>query len=262
MLRQFCTTNDLTPHFTANGEYVPVPDTGGDFAGITFPAKTNGQWSNSIAQVVNNPAMMRPLPESEFRLREIHSHWKRSGVRHFPNIVTTASFTPEGPSGHTQLVDNFNWFETCIDMAAIQARFFSDSTNLSAIPTLGGRSTLVVANLSVFDPDNGRTEKARPTTATGWYPDAFSLLKSGFDAYTPTLHLDDKYNAIYALTNGTLNWVTPAGSKIGSKDAGHRSGPYWDNQKKTFEQSHPKEVSTGLYNMVQTLFYSARPSGK
>jgi len=260
LLRMFCTTNDLTPHFSADGEFVPVPDTGGDFAGINFPAKTNNTWLNDFAQIVNNPAMMRPLPESEFRLREIHPHWKRSGVRHFPNITTAFPFVPDGPSGHTQLIDNFNWFETCIDMAAIQARFFSDSSNLSQIPVLGGRSTLVVAHIDILDPDTGK-KTLRPTSVPGWYPDSFSLIKSSFDAYTPVLHLDDKYNAIYSLTNGTFNWLTPSGSKIGSKDANHRNGPYWDNQKKTFELAHAREVSTGLFNMIQTLFYSARPNG-
>nr|UYD21361.1 coat protein [Colletotrichum associated partitivirus 2] len=259
LLRLFCTTNNLGQYFTESGEFVPVPSTGGDFAGIRFPAQAGNQWTNVYAQVINNPAMMRPLPESDFKLREIHAHWKRSGVRHFPDITTTNPFNPEGSGGHTQLIENFDWFEMCISMAATQARFFSDSSNLSAIPTIGGRSTLVVSNINVINPSNNE-ELPRPTTVNGWYPDTFASLKSSFDAFTPVLHQDDMYNAIFALTNGTLNWKATGNAKIGSKDAAHRSGPYWDNQKKTFELASPVKVSTGLYNMVQSLFYSARPN--
>lgn len=262
LLRLFCTSQNIDHLINEFGEFVPVPNDGGDFAGIRFPAKSaNDQWNNEYAQVLFNPAMMRPLPESDFRLREIHPHWRRSGVRFFPDISTTNPFTPEGPSGHTQLVDNFNWFEMCIDMAAIQAKFFTDSTNLSHIPIVGGRSTLVVADIHVYDPHTNR-EIERPATANGWYPDAFTLVKAGFTSYTPVLHQDDIYNSVFSLTNAFINWKTSANSEIGSRDAGHRSGPYWDNQKKTFEMAHPREVSTGLFNLVQTLFYTARPATK
>nr|QHD64805.1 coat protein [Plasmopara viticola lesion associated Partitivirus 9] len=261
LLKLFCTTNDLRQYFSPSGEFVPVPTTGGQFAGIDFPPQTGNQWTNSFAQVLNNPAMMRPLPESDFKLLEIHAQWRRSGVRHFPDIPTNTSFDPQDPSGHTQLLDNFDWFETCINMAATQVRFFSDSTNLSQIPVLGGRSTLIVSHITVVNPSDNN-DLPRPTAASNWYPDTFSSLKACFDAFTPKLEQPDMYNAIYSLTNGTLNWVTPGGSPIGSKDAVHRSGPYWDNQKKTFELASPTKVSAGLYNMVQTHFYNARPNGK
>lgn len=259
LLRTFANSANIDHLFNNVGEFIPVPTTGGDFAGITFPAQTNGQWTNEFAQVINNPALMRSLPESEFRLREIHQHWRRSGVRFFPDIPIAGAFTPEGPSGHTQLIDNFDWFEMCRDMAAVQARFFSDSSNLSYIPVLGGRSTLVVAQLSVRNPSNDN-ELPRPTAVEDWYPDTFRNLKSSFYALTPTLNLDDQYNAIYALTNATLNWKTPADHQIGSRGASHRSGPFWSNTKLTFELAHPRAVSTGLFNMVQSLFYNSRPS--
>jgi len=261
LLRLFCNTNNLDDHFNDAQEFVPVPDTGGDFAGIRFPAKTAGNWTNEYAQVLFNPAMMRPLPESEFRLREVHPHWRRAGARFFPDIPTTTPFVPEGPSGHTQLIDNFNWFEMCADMASIQSRFFSDSTNLSHIPVIGGRSTLVLADIKIIDPQT-TLPMLRPTTAPGWYPDVFTLVKAGFKSLTPVLHQDDIYNAVFSLTNGTLNWVTPGNAQIGSQDAGHRSGPYWNNTKVTFQQEHARAVSTGLFNLVQTLFYSARPNVK
>jgi hypothetical protein len=259
LLRKFATSTDLTDCFSPLGEFVPVPDAGGQFAGIDFPPKTGEHWNNEYAQVISNPALMRPLPESEFKLREIHQHWRRSAVRHFPNITTTTPFTPEGPGSHTQLIDDFNWFQVCIDMATIHARFFADSTNLSQIPVLGGRSTLVVAELRVINPSDDKETK-RPSKVEGWYPDLFSSLKASFYSLTPVLNQDDEYNAIYSLTNGTVNWKTPTDTSIGSKDAGHRSGPYWDNGKRTFELEHPRAVSTGLYNLVQTLFYSARPT--
>jgi hypothetical protein len=258
LLRTFANNANIDHLFNVFREFIPVPETGGDFAGITFPAQTNGTWTGAYAQVINNPAMMRPLPESEFRLREVHQHWRRSGVRFFPDITTNVPFTPEGPSGHTQLIDNYDWFEMCRDMASIQVQFFADSTNLSQIPVLGGRSTLVVAELSVRDPNND-AEIGRPNSVDDWYPDTFRSLKSTFYSLTPILHQDDKYNAIYSLTNATLNWKTPSDHKIGSDGATHRSGPYWSNTKRTFELSYARSVSTGLYNMVQQQFYTSRP---
>jgi len=258
-LKKFCTAQQLDDTcFNDMDEFVPVPTTGGDFAGITFPPQTNGQWQHEFAQVLHNPAMMRALPESKSRLKEIHSQWRRSGTRHFPAISMDQSFDPEGPQGHTFLVESFDWFERCIDMATVQTKFFTDSTNLSNVAILGGRSSLVIANISVRDPTND-SEKTTPTTVEGWFPDAYSSLKATFDAYTPELELDEKYNAMFSLTNGVLNWTDNAQHKVGSKDSGNRVGPYWDNGKKTYELSDPRSVGHGLYSMTQTLFYVAKP---
>lgn len=253
ILRSFCTSTTLAPSkFDSSGQFVPFTiATGGDIAGVRFTAHTDGTANIVTTQLLNNPAIAHPLPEGKERLKEIHGFWKRSKAKNIPALPAQTVYDPTGPSDITLLIDDFDWFQPCVDMATIQCKFFSDSTNLSAIPTVGGMSSLVVSNLYF----TGKT--TLPTYTDEWYPDNFSSTKAQFVSTAADLQLDHKYEAAYALTNSTLQWVDVNGDQIGSKASNARGGPYWDNEKYTYQLDHERPVVTGIYTMIQTQFYDA-----
>jgi len=259
-MKIFCTKEGTADkYFNDMGEYIPVPKEGGIFAGIEFPTQPNEGYTGAFAQFLYNPAMMMAPPETKSRLREIQSAWRRSSLRHFPDIDRNLDFSQSGPQDLTMLKDEFDWFEPCIDMASVQVKFFSDSTNLSNIPAVGGRSSLVIADLAIKTP---KGVMDRPTDKSDWYPNVNESIVSTFKATTAELELDDKYNAMYSLTNATFSWKDSAGHKAGSKEAQHRVGPYWDNEKVTYELEHPIKVMTGLNTMIQTQFYESKTTNK
>jgi hypothetical protein len=260
LLRNFCSSAALpNTKFDASGQFVPFTITTGSgnagFAGVDFPAHVAGTANPAIARLISNPALSHPLPESKDRLKEIHGFWKRSKCRSIPEILNTVDFNPQDVGGMTLLTENLDWFQPCVDMANVNIKFFSDSTNLSAIPTVGGMSSTVVAELK-FNVD-GNTPPALPDTVDEWYPDFFSSAKASFKATAAELSLDHKYAAAYALTNATYEWHTANASPIGSIAAGHRAGPYFENTKVTYQLEHEVPVMTGIYTMLQTHFYDA-----
>lgn len=253
LLRDFCISPTLTTgKFDSSGAYVPFTlQTGGTFAGVTFAAQSATHHNASISQLLSNPAISHPLPEGKERLKEIHGFWKRSKARHVPDISATTAYSPSGPNDLTLLAENLDWFQPCVDMANVQVKFFSDSTNLSAIPTVGGMSSTIVADISF--PEQGLI----PDALDDWYPDVFSSAKAKFSATAAELNLDHKYAAAYALTNATLSWHDVDNHPIGGIDSVYRTGPYWQNTKETFKLEHEVPVMTGIYTMLQTQFYDA-----
>lgn len=253
ILRVFCTTPDLTDaNFDANGQFVPFTITnGGDLAGVRFPAHTPGAPNATTTKLLNNPAIAHPLPEGKRRLKEIHGFWKRSKAKNVPSLPANNPYDPTGPSDITLLIDDFDWFQPCVDMATIQVKFFSDSTNLSSIPVVGSMSSLVISELSF-------TDKAElPASTDEWYPDNFSSAQAKFTSTSADLHLDQKYAAAYALTNSILEWKDTDKHPIGSLASNGRSGPYWENKKYTYRLDHPRSIMTGIFTMIQTQFYDA-----
>jgi hypothetical protein len=253
ILRTFCTATALgTEHFDQSGQFVPFTlSTGGNLAGVVFPPHTNGTVNRMVSKLLNNPTIAHPLPEGKERLKEIHGFWKRSKARHIPDLPANTVYDPTGPSDITLLIDDFDWFQPCVDMATIQIKFFSDSTNISAIPTIGGMSSLVLSYLSFKD------KETIPNSIDEWYPDNFSSTKARFDSTAADLQLDHKYEAAYALTNSVLEWKDTNGQPIGSKASSARDGPYWDNEKYTYKLDHPRQIMTGIHSMIQTQFYNA-----
>jgi len=252
----FNRTDHVYDHFNDDEQLVPFrTDVAQRLGNFPFPARSlEANPTDATERFIANPALMHPFPESIDRMKEIHSFWRRSKARTAPTLAPQTGYTSSGPAALT-LIDkehDLDWFQSCIDMATIQAKFFSDSTNLSAIPTVAGESALVQSKLI-----SSKNEDL-PTAdhAVGYfYPDYWSSTTATFVSTAAELELDAQYAAAYALTNSTLSWQIN-NTEIGS-DPAARHGPYWANQKYNFELDHPTYVTAGLATMVQTQFYDA-----
>jgi hypothetical protein len=253
LLRTFCTSSALGKHqFDDSDQFVPFKiEEGGDFAGVSFPSHKYKDENPITASLLCNPALSHPLPESKERLKEIHGFWKRSKAKNIPYIPMNLAYDPTGPADQTLMSDDFDWFQPCVDMANVQVKFFSDSINLSGIPTVGGMSSTVMSTLYFSN------NKDKPTVIEEWYPDVFSSTKARFKATASDLPLDHKYAAAYALTNSVYEWKSELSSRIGTIKSEHRKGPYFENTKVTYQLEHEVPVMTGIYTMLQTQFYDA-----
>jgi len=260
MLYQFCRKKKISDdNFDEQGNYVPFRlSSGGTIGGVRFPALQNGNsLDRSLSQLLLNPILSQPLPESKNRLKEIHLFYSRSRATGFPTPDPDDGFNPTNPSDFTLLGEELDWFQICVDMATTQAKFFTNSTNLSTIPTVGGQSSVVQVNL-----DFGKKFNQIPTTLDNWFPDIYRNVKASFRSTTATLELDHTYEAAFALTNGKIPWKDKDGNQIGSRASGLRDGPYWDNRKFNFMLNYPTPVMTGLYSMMQSHFYEAHGNAK
>jgi len=255
------TTTLLTGGTTKSSkdEYIPFKiSTGGTFAGAVLPAHVDGAANAQTTRFLTNPAIINPIPETHSRLKEIRSYWKRSVLTSAPDVEVTArtatvpgSFSTTGIAQMVCMTEDFDWFRPCVDMANIQSRFFDDSVNLSAIPTVGGISSLVTSTLKF----NGHV--TIPAFTDEWFPQTYSKASATFVATANELTLDSTYAAAYALTNSELEWINTDGHKIGSLASGSKGGEYFANAKKTYELDADVRVMTGIYTMLQSQFYDA-----
>jgi hypothetical protein len=255
MLKQFCHLQTIGhDQFDDNGCYVPFRlENGGTLGGVTFPPQTADRpLEHTLAQLLFNPALMHPLPEDKTRLREIHSHFRKSRAKHIPVPATGHTHSSYGPADFTLLGEDKDWFQVCIEAAEAQTIFFSDSTNLSAIHTLGGHSSTLEAELFFTK------ATSTPTEIAEWFPDIYRQTKAKFRSTAADLPIDHMYNGVFALTNAKIQWTTHEGHKIGSRSSMMRSGPFWDNRKFNFTLEYETEVLNGISTMVQTHFYEAR----
>jgi len=257
----FHKTSGNFDHFDDNEQFVPFRTTSAQrLAGIPFPAASlEATPTNDTILALANPFLSRPFPESIDRLKEIHSFWKRSELSEAPIFNEATAFSPRNPADYTQMVkeQDLDWFQPCIDMATIQTRFFSDSVNLSQIPTVAGEAALVECQLEVSNFPDLPSTTTTPPGRNHFYPNYFNTLKSTFRSTTAELELDQQYAAAYAITNTILTWQTPSGP-IGSIANNDRSGQYWTNTKYNYEQDHPQFVTSGIRTMIQTMFYDAK----
>jgi len=256
MLRQFCAPNsELTKNnFDEIGNYVPFNlKEGGNLGGIIFPKSSDASFGSQFSQILLNPMLAHPIPESKLRLAEIHTYWKRSRLSKIPEIKVDQDYNPVGLSDMTLLDDEFEWFEPCVDMALMQSTFFQHSTNLSTISPVSGHSTTIESLISF-------TESPKlPTSINEWYPDVTNNAKAKFRTTAPDIELSHVYQSAFTLTCGKLDWRDKNGHLIGSKASGLKEGPFWNNHKFNYSLEFPANVLTGLYSMLQTQFYIARP---
>jgi len=242
-------------------EFVPFKvSAGGEIAACVFPIHVADAPNVSTASLLNNPAVMHSLPESQPQLKALKPYWLRSQLKEavLPTRTMAAGPAPVPPvvqhftgiQGLTMMDTDFDWFEPCIEMASIQAKFFTDSTNFSNIPTIGGMSSLIIADLKVLG------TPALPTVVNEWYPETYNKVTATFTSHANDIELESVFQAGYCLTNATLEWVEAAGHKIGSHASGSRTGPYDDGtQKVTYKNESETRVMTGIHSMLQTQFY-------
>lgn len=255
ILREFCTSQALVNgNFTADGSYVPFTlATGGDLAGINFPPHIQGAPNAHFARLLNNPALTHPIIEDRLRLNQIHAFWKRSTLKKIPNIPTNVAYDPSTPGEFTMLTDDFSWFEQCVQMATVNACFFTDATNLSQIPVTGDVSPLFTSRV------NFGNQVTTPTVINEWYPDLFQDVNASFKSTVADAEVPNFWQAAYTMTNSTYEWQDANGNEIGTNQSQHRGGPYWLNDKITYELAHPTLVMSGIIPMIQGTFYVARP---
>jgi hypothetical protein len=257
MLRQFGRLDRITDDlFDEHGNYVPFRiSNGGRLGGVQFPPVQPGEnMEPAYARLLCNPMLMSPLPEGPDDLRKVHSFYKRRATTiDFPNLDPHQGFNPINPGEFTCLSDQLGWFQTCIDMALAQCRFFSDSTNLSALPTLGGQSVLIQASLYFQTKYN-----TRPTTLDRWFPSMYRDVKARFRSTTAETPIDQVFESAFALTNAKIQWLDDNGHAIGSRASGLKGGPFFDNRKFNHQLDNEVEVITGVYSMLQSQFYDVK----
>lgn len=249
-LRQFCNltraqlenqTGQQDDYFSNNLSLVPHRiGTGFTFAGINFPA----QLTVATSSALSNVGMDSQLPETKGRCLDIHPYWQRSKAVDIPATQTTNEFNRIGES--MRMVDDFEWFESCVYMAAIQCKFFTHSTNMSQIPSTGGSEVLVSAHITGVHPDY--------EAAIDWYPRHWRSLKATFQTTRADTGPDQFLNAELALSTGTISWLSN-GHPIGGRQIGHRTGPYWDNREFEYQLETPIEVGRRVTTAIQSQFY-------
>lgn len=254
LLRQFCTlrladllgTLEDGSYRYFNDNMSLIPHRLGHqfrFAGIEYGA----QPTVATASTLSNPALDGDLPETKDRSIEIHPYWRRSKCIDIPAADTTTSYSTIGEA--MRMTEDFEWFEECIHMATIECKFFSDSTNMSQIPSTGGSEALVSAHITGAD-ENYRAPN-------DWYPRHWRRLKSTFQTTRADTGPDQFLNAGYALSTGTISW-TANGHPIGGRQVGHRVGPYWNNREFEYRLETPVEVARRVATMVRSQFYDSR----
>lgn len=193
------------------------------FAGINYPMQLTVPTSMSLSNV----AMDHSLPETKSRCIEIHPYWRRAKAANIPQAQTTNDYSMIGEA--MRMTEDFEWFETCVYMATVQCKFFTHSTNMSQIPSIGGSEVLVSAHITGEHPDY--------VGATTWYPRNWRNLKATFQTTRADTNPDQFLNAELALSTGTLSWVEN-GHPVGGRQIGHRTGPYWDNREFDYARIH------------------------
>jgi len=254
-LRQFCNLTKTQLEHVENNRYdyfdlteAHIPHTIGsafEFAGIEFPAALTVATSSTLSNV----GMDRALSETRVHCTNIHPYWQRSRTRNIPAVGKTYNHTNIGDA--MRMTESFEWFEECIHMATIQCKFFSDSTNMSQIPSTGGSEMLLSANIT------GRHEAYE--AATSWYPEHWYDLKSGFRTTRADTGPDQFANATYSMTLATISWKV-LDHPIGGRQIGHRSGPYWDDKVFEYKTDSDTEVGRRIQTMITSQFYEAKGS--
>lgn len=245
----------LDNKFDEHEQFVPFQTSrGGTFFGFPFAADLDHQ-EDLFRNVVLNPATMHALPESKIRLSDIRGFWRRSRLAQFPKIRETETYQPSTIGECLRLDQMMDWFEPCVNMATVQTKFFSESANLSNIDTVSGQHTTIVCDLTFAN------HPAYPTVGNEWYTDYAQGTKALFSSTNADNALVNTWNAAYALTCIELQW-TRNGHKIGSVASGMRTGPFFLNGKVNWKNEASKHVMTGIYQMLQTYFYTTRPSSK
>ncbi|BCD56382.1 putative coat protein [Lichen partiti-like RNA virus 1] len=250
MLRQFATltkaqlenaTNNNDDYFNDDGAYVPHSlGTAFAFAGIDFPDPLTVATSTVLA----NPAIDKSLPETKDRFLSVHSHWRKSKARDIPVAGNTEPY--DTIASALRMTEDYEWFEDCIQMATIQAKFFNDSTNMSQIPSTGGTEVLISAHII------GREENY--PGADQWYPGYWSNLKATFQTTRADTGPEQFLNSEYALTTASISWKSN-NHPIGGRQIGHRTGPYWDNREFEYKLDTPAVVGRRIPTMIQSQFY-------
>jgi len=249
-LRQFCNltrtqleskTGNDDNYFTDNLSLVPHRiGNGFTFAGIEFQKVLTVPTSMALSNV----AMDVQLPETKGRCIDIHPYWQRSKAVDIPSTQTTNEFTKIGES--MRMVEDFEWFESCVYMATIQCKFFAHSTNLSQIPSTGGSEVLTSAHITGAHPEYDAAED--------WYPRHWRSLKATFQTTRADTGPDQFLNAEFSLSTGTISWLAN-GHPIGGRQIGHRTGPYWENREFEYQLETPTEVGRRVTTAIQSQFY-------
>lgn len=252
-LRQFCSLRltDLTSvigdefrYFDDNESLIPHR-IGYDFrfAGIDYGAQLTVGASGSLS----NPALDNALPETKLRCMDIHPYWKKSKCIDIPPASPDCDYSNIGEA--MRMVEDFEWFEECIHMATIQCKFFSDSVNMSQIPSTGGSEVLVSAHIT------GKYENYK--AAESWYPRNWRELKATFQTTRADTTPDQFLNSEYALSTGSISWTTN-NHPIGGRQSGFRLGPYWNNREFEFQLETPAPVARRVATMIRSQFYDSR----
>jgi hypothetical protein len=249
-LRQFCTISSADLTGKIDNEYRYFDDTNAliphrigaafRFAGIEF----NENLTVPTSSVLSNVALDRALPEGKERCLAIHDYWRKSLTSDIPRAETECDYNYIGDA--MRMSEDLEWFEECIHMASIHCKFFSDSTNLSQIPSTGGSEVLVTAHIT------GRDEKYK--AAESWYPLHWKNLMAKFQTTRADTGPDQFLNAEYALSNATISW-SANGHPIGGRQSGHRTGPYWQNRQFEYQLDTAAPVARRMATMIRSQFY-------
>jgi hypothetical protein len=253
MLQNFCcyskstlngSSNDTSHYFDDDDVYVPHSfGTEFKFAGIDFPRQLNV----ATSAVLSNPALDNGTPELRGRLFSVHEYWRKSRCADIVEPNSTCDYDNLGDS--LRMKDDFEWFEECISMATVQSKFFSDSVNMSQIPSTGGSEALISAHIT------GTHEMYKAPTS--WYPRNWSTMKATFQTTRADAAPDQFYNAAFALSTATISWLSN-GHPIGGFQCGHRLGPYWKNKEFTFQSESAVPVTVRVTTMIRSHFYDSK----
>lgn len=237
-------TNNRDDYFDDTGALVPHRiGTDFTFAGIEYHA----QLTVATSQSLSNVAMDKALPETKNRCKEILPYWRRSKATGIPPVTNTYRHTTIGEA--LRLDQDFEWFEECIHMATIQCKFMQDSTNMSQIPATGGSEVLLSARMT------GRHKAYE--AAESWYPENWKQMTARFTTTRADTGPDQFSNSEFALSTGTISWESN-GHPIGGRQAGHRSGPYWNNREFEYQSDFDVEIARRVQTMITSQFFDAK----
>lgn len=255
ILKRFCLKTTIEAgDYDDRGNYVPFQlANGGSLGGINFEAQTGEEpLSAAKAQIFYNPGLAYGFPEELAKLSDQHHKWRQSIARRIPTPSTTEAYNPVTMAELTMMTKEKEWFEVMITAAATHATFFNHETNLSTISTTGSNSIGVQITLKIKEPEN------RPTTVQHWYTEYIFGMKAKAKSTTATLSIQEQWQALVSLTNANITWKDENDHEIGSKEAGHKTGPFWDNIKYNYQEDAWKPVMARTRILLLQHFYIAR----
>jgi hypothetical protein len=280
-VRYAADTTDTNPvHFDNKGYYVTsrIPaNQAVRIFGVDF--RMNQTTTHNENGFFSMQGVSYPFDCDAEQLAAAARHWQRSPFGDL--ALTTATGAHDTNPIHTRNIEEFlhmpkssnlEFFETLKEQAVTQARFYTNVSNLSLIPTSGGNEVLIDCMLRKNAADGtainhttvGLGVTLVANTAQPWYPETFRSMMAGFRATRYAVERTQTLQAFSFGANASI-YVTIGGHRIGT-GAGFRDGEFWNNTEWTLEKYRDqntagKPMFGGWTTMMQEKFVRVKPDG-
>jgi len=271
-------------HFNDYDEFVPhrISATAVNLYGMNFTRGTAGTIANTT--VFSAAGVDYPFRSDADQLSLAQPKWRTSSFMELKvSVIQPATNNERLVSGATIInsLENFlcmpkssnlEWFRELINQAALHARFFKSTKNLSDVLPTSGLETLLVAELRREDNTTFDTPQLDiDENNFDWYPKTWNDMKAGFFTTRNGMDRTQVLQAITFATNATLPITvnTKLVGEVTYDDAdeqySQRKGKYFDNKEWTATTHSAagtgKPMFRGWKTMIQSTHALVKPTG-